>query len=215
MPYRSSMTEQPVGRRERKKLATHNALRAAALELSLEHGVDNVTVEQIADAADVSVRTFFNYYSSKEQAVVAGESVASEAMLENLRSRPADEPILTSLRHVIMVMAAGIPERERVAQLRLVRRTPTLLPHQLAAYESTENSLAQIIADRTGTDVKTDLYPTLLAASLVATLRVVVTHWINAESGGPEDLHRLISSALDQLRDGLGSAPAGGRISAV
>ena len=209
------MTEPPVGRRERKKLATHNALRTAALELSLEHGVDNVTVEQIADAADVSVRTFFNYFSSKEQAVVAGESVASEAMIENLRSRPPDEPILTSLRHVIMVMAAGIPARERVAQLRLVRRTPTLLPHQLAAYESTEGTLAQVIAERTGTDVKTDLYPSLLAASLVAALRIVVTHWINADSGGPEDLHRLISAALDQLRDGLGSAPTGGQLSAV
>ncbi|HTK63201.1 MAG TPA: TetR/AcrR family transcriptional regulator [Pseudonocardia sp.] len=209
------MTEQPVGRRERKKLATHNALRTAALELSLSHGVDNVTVEQIADAADVSVRTFFNYFSSKEQAVVAGESVASEAMIENLRSRPADEPILTSLREVILVMAAGIPHRDRVAQLRLVRRTPALLPHQLAAYETTESTLAQVIAERTGTDVDTELYPSLVAASVVAALRVTVTHWMNAETGGPEDLIRLIGNALDQLTNGLASGPAGGRGTAV
>jgi AcrR family transcriptional regulator len=209
------MTEQPVGRRERKKLATHNALRAAALELSLEHGVDNVTVEQIADAADVSVRTFFNYFSSKEQAVVAGESVASEAMIENLKSRPVDEPVLTSLRQVILVMAAGIPHRDRVAQLRLVRRTPSLLPHQLAAYETTESTLAQVIAARTGTDVDTDLYPSLVAASVVAALRVVITHWMNADTGGPDDLLRLIEAALDQLTDGLASAPTGGRRTTV
>ncbi|HEY9413540.1 MAG TPA: TetR/AcrR family transcriptional regulator [Pseudonocardia sp.] len=205
------MTEQPAGRRERKKLATHNALRTAALELSLEHGVDNVTVEQIADVADVSVRTFFNYFSSKEQAVVAGESVASEAMIENLRNRPPDEPILTSLREVILVLAAGIPHRDRVAQLRLVRRTPTLLPHQLAAYEATVGTLAQVIAERTGTDVAVDLYPSLVASSVVAALRIVVSHWMSAETGGPEELIRLIEAALDQLTDGLASGPAGGR----
>lgn len=209
------MTEQPVGRRERKKLATHNALRAAALELSLSHGVDNVTVEQIADAADVSVRTFFNYFSSKEQAVVAGESVASEAMIENLRNRPPDEPILTSLRHVIMGLGAVIPNRERVAQLRLVRRTPSLLPHQLAAYEATENALAQVIAARTGTDVEADLYPSLVAATVVAALRVVVTHWMNAGTTGTDDLGRLIEAALDQLTEGLASGPIGGPRDAV
>jgi len=204
------MTAQPPGRRERKKLATHNALRAAALELSLSHGVDNVTVEQIADAADVSVRTFFNYFSSKEQAVVAGESVSSEAMIENLRNRPPDEPILTSLRHVILGLGAVIPNRERVAQLRLVRRTPSLLPHQLAAYEATENALAQVIAARTGTDVEADLYPTLVAATVVASLRVVVTHWMKAETTGTDDLGRLIEAALDQLINGLASMPDGG-----
>jgi AcrR family transcriptional regulator len=209
------MTEQPPGRRERKKLATHNALRAAALELSLSHGVDNVTVEQIADAADVSVRTFFNYFSSKEQAVVAGESVASEAMIESLKNRPPDEPVLSSLRQVILVMAAGIPHRDRVAQLRLVRRTPALLPHQLAAYESTESTLAQVIAARTGTDVATDLYPSLVASSVVAALRVVVTHWMNVDGAGPEDLSRLIEAALDQLTDGLAARPPQGAISAV
>jgi AcrR family transcriptional regulator len=202
------MTEQPIGRRERKKLATHNALRTAALELSLTHGVDNVTIEQIADAADVSVRTFFNYFSSKEQAVVAGESVTSEAMIENLKSRPPDEPILSSLRHVVLGLGTVIPNRERVAQLRLVRRTPALLPHQLAAYEATEHALAQVIATRTGTDVGTDLYPALVAATVVSALRVAVTHWLNADTTGPDDLGRLIEAALDQLTAGLAATPS-------
>src|ERR687893_563497 len=59
-----------LGRRERKKLQTHRALATAARELALARGLDGLTVEDIADAADVSVRTFFNYFSCKEAALV-------------------------------------------------------------------------------------------------------------------------------------------------
>ena len=195
-----------VGRRERKKLATRKALSEAALNLSVQHGVDQVTVEQIADAADVSLRTFFNYFSSKEQAVVAGDAVAVETMVDTLHARPADEPVMDSLRHAALALAAEIPHRQRLEQLRLVRATPSLLPHQLAAYETLERSLAVAIATRTHTDIDHNLYPTLVAASVVAALRVAVQRWLTtATSTGPDGLPELIESALDQLGHGLSS----------
>ena len=80
-----------VGRRERKKQATRAALSGAAVRLSLEHGVEHVTVEQIADDADVSLRTFFNYFSSKEEAVVAGDAARGDVLVERFRARYGED----------------------------------------------------------------------------------------------------------------------------
>src|SRR5215813_12209188 len=96
------MDDQAVGRRERKKRATRAALSDAALRLSVERGVDNVTVEQIADEADVSLRTFFNYFSSKEEAVVAGDVATAESLVEVFRGRPSDESVFDALRHAVL-----------------------------------------------------------------------------------------------------------------
>ncbi|HEY2222607.1 helix-turn-helix domain-containing protein, partial [Actinomycetospora sp.] len=97
-----------VGRRERKKQATRAALSEAAVRLSLEHGVENVTVEQIADDADVSLRTFFNYFSSKEEAVVAGDAARGEVLVERFRARPDSESILTALRVAVLAHVDGL-----------------------------------------------------------------------------------------------------------
>src|SRR6188768_3118960 len=87
-------TNDSGGMRERKKLATRDALSAAALRLALEHGPQNVRVDDIAEAAGVSPRTYNNYFSSREQAIVGalaterGQHVAAA-----LRKRPTDEPL--------------------------------------------------------------------------------------------------------------------------
>src|SRR5882762_5402426 len=86
-------TPQP-GLRERKKDATRKALREAALRLALEQGPDNVRVDDIAEAAGVAPRTYNNYFSSREQAIVA--AITAERALRiaaALRARPADEPL--------------------------------------------------------------------------------------------------------------------------
>src|SRR5258706_9266112 len=67
------------GRRERKKLATRQALSAAALRLALEHGPDNVRIDDIAEAAGVSPRTYNNYFSSREQAIIAAVTAERES----------------------------------------------------------------------------------------------------------------------------------------
>lgn len=139
-----------VGRGERKKQATRAALSEAALRLSLRHGVENVTVEQIAGAADIALRTFFNYFSSKEEAVVATLSAAAEQLIARFRARPPEEPVLTAFREAVLAVmndsdAAG---RDHIRALRLVRSTPSLVPYELAVLAAQEQALAEAIAER-------------------------------------------------------------------
>src|SRR2546429_8613576 len=88
------MTTPRPGLRERKKQATRKALRDAALRLALEHGADNVRVDDIAEAAGVSPRTYNNYFSSREQAIVAAITAERDLRVATaLRARPAGEPL--------------------------------------------------------------------------------------------------------------------------
>ena len=165
--------------RERKKRATRDALADAALRLCVEHGVDAVTVEQVATDAGVSLRTFFNYFSSKEEAVVAGDVATAAAFVTAFAKRPLDEPVLEALRHALLEIVADHLDRARAAQLQALRRTPSLLPHQIAAYAAQERGLADAVAGRVGVEPDTDPYPLMLAAAVMATVRVIVDWWLD------------------------------------
>lgn len=200
------MDDQVVGRRERKKRATRAALSEAALRLSVERGVDNVTVEQIADEADVSLRTFFNYFSSKEEAVVAGDVATAESLVEVFRDRPADESVLDALRHAVQVVVRDhYADRHRAEQMRAMRRTPSLLPHQLAAFVDQERALGSAIAERAGSDVDRALYPALVAATAMAGLRVAVQRWMDEPETDQDQtaLTTLVDDVITQLAAGL------------
>jgi AcrR family transcriptional regulator len=165
------------GLRERKKQATRAALADAALRLCVARGVDGVTVEQVVTDAGVSVRTFFNYFSSKEEAIVEGDVATAAAFVAAFCRRPPAEPVLEALRRALLETVR--PDRERAAQLRALRRTPSLLPHQIAAWSAQERGLAEAVAARVGVDQETDPYPLLLAAAVMATVRVVVEWWLD------------------------------------
>src|SRR3954452_2536083 len=94
------------GLRERKKLATRLALHRAALELVAERGLEHVSVDDIAARADVSPRTFFNYFSSKDDAVLGLDPDAMQRQVTELRARPAEEPPVEALRAVARAQAA-------------------------------------------------------------------------------------------------------------
>jgi AcrR family transcriptional regulator len=192
------------GLRERKKLATRTALADAALRLCVANGLDGVTVEQVANDAGVSLRTFFNYFSSKEEAVVAGDGATAAAFVQAFAARPPEEPVLRAL-HAALVDV--VPERidpERVAQMRVLRRTPALLPHQVAAFVAQERELAAAVAARLGLDPAADLYPMMFAATVMATLRVVISWWVDAAER-PE-LSDLIGVMIDRLDAGFATA---------
>src|SRR6266704_1872939 len=87
--------------RERKKLATRRSLRRAALDLVAERGLTNVTVEDIAEAADVSPRTFFNYFPSKEAALFGGNPGRADELRDRIAHEAPGEPALSVLRTVM------------------------------------------------------------------------------------------------------------------
>ena len=204
-----------VGRRERKKQATRAALSEAALRLALEHGIENVTVEQIADEADVSLRTFFNYFSGKEEAVVTGDAARVEVLVERFRGRPASESVLTALRAAALAFVDDLAGVARAEELRMMRRSPSLLPHQLAAYAAGERALAIAVAERIGQEVLEDgsgedrpagLYPLLVAATTMAGLRVAMQRWTDGPGAGSRDLatlHGAVGEVFARLSSGL------------
>ncbi|MGH3319501.1 MAG: TetR/AcrR family transcriptional regulator [Streptosporangiaceae bacterium] len=196
------MTE--PGLRERKKQATRRALRKAALRLALERGTEGLTVEEISAVADVSPRTFFNYFSCKEDALVGEDPEADAEVAEAIRARPAAESPLRSMRVVLKEIAAmhsaHANRDDMLARQRLVRENPSLLPRQLARYAAFERTLAQAVAERIGVDGERDPYPSLLAAVAVTMVRVAMHRWTTERGRGPEE---YLDEAFDLLERGL------------
>ncbi|TDC34580.1 TetR family transcriptional regulator [Micromonospora sp. 15K316] len=168
------MDETP-GLRERKKAATRAALHEAALRLAIDQGVDGMTVEAIADAANVSRRTFSNYFSGKEEAIFHGDTVRLRRMLELVRAQPADEQPWTVLTRAALQLAEEtyLGNEEWLSRRRLLRGHPSLAAHQVAAFAVVERELAAELAHRLGGD-DVALRARVLAAIFLTTMRVAV-----------------------------------------
>src|ERR1700684_3030067 len=98
----------PVSLRERKKLATRRELRRVALRMIAERGYSNVTVEEIAEAANVSPRTFFNYFPTKEAALFGADPELAEATREAIVHQSPGEPVVNVLRAVMTNQAKTV-----------------------------------------------------------------------------------------------------------
>lgn len=200
--YNSDMTS--PGLRERKKQATRAALAEAAWLLAAEHGVSAVTVDDIARKADVSPRTFFNYFSSKEEAVLDRSKEFGYELARKLRERPADEPLdaaLCAAAKVVLDKLAQLPDGW-LSKLRKMRESsPELVPHQMAVYESISASIAEVIAERTGTDVARDMYPTLVTGWVLVAWRTAFEHWERRDP--TTDVLARMQAALRQLSAGI------------
>ncbi len=198
------------GRRDRKKQATRRALRFAALELVAERGFAHVTVEDISEAADVATRTFFNYFPTKESAVIGADPERVEELRANLLARPPAESPLQALRWVTVEYAAAIDEEfddlgeGREAWFRrfcIVREDPDLLGAYVGHICEVERSLVQALAERLGKDPAHDPYPALVTATVLAAVRVAALYW--SANGGLGSLARLTGAAIDSLGTGL------------
>lgn len=194
-----------LGLRERKKRETRAALIRTAFELCADRGVDDVTVADIAAGANVSTRTFFNYFSSKEEAFVGGTEPA-EMFVEMLAERPDDEPLWKALRSAVAGVLAfeGTPERDLLEQYRLVSQSPSLAHQQMATWMEMERLVVGEVARRTRTDAS-ELFPRLVVAAIVAAFRVAIDHWIDTPTDVPLDA--VVDEALVAFSDGLQHVP--------
>ncbi len=196
--------------RERKKLATRRSLRRAALDLVTDRGFAHVTVEDIAAAADVSPRTFFNYFPSKEAALFGTDPGRIPVLRDRLIRTAPGEPALTALR-LIMVsdaqeVAAELGElggepAEWLRRMKSAHTDPQLRAARAAQMAMVERAIAEGLAERLGTDPERDPYPSLLAATAAGVFRASVSFWAGA--GGTVPLEHLIDQAFGALADGL------------
>jgi AcrR family transcriptional regulator len=199
-----------TGLRERKKRATRAMLSWAAIRLTVERGLDNVRVEDIAEAAGVSPRTFNNYFASKGEAIVARHLDRCLRVAEELRRRPAAEPLWESIRHAALAQFDPGPEtvahpvtdhQQWAAGVRLMVAEPAMQGEFLRASAIAEAGIAAAIAERTGTDPEHDLYPRLVAAAVMAASNVAMQQWLRADP--PVEMEPLLLDALAQLAAGL------------
>ena len=190
-------------RRERKKQATRQALHEAAFALAEEYGLAGVTIEAIAGLADVATRTFFNYFASKEEAVLDRDPERPEALRSALIGRPADEDALTALRRVMEEEAdRRVLDAERfLRRMRLIRSEPQLWETMAGISEEIEQALVAAIAERTGQDAEADLYPALVVSAAWGAFKVAHLRW--SDQGGRRSFAALLASAFDILANGL------------
>ncbi|MEU6717030.1 TetR/AcrR family transcriptional regulator [Nonomuraea sp. NPDC046802] len=170
------MTTRRTGLREQKKQATREALSAAALRLALERGPDNVRVDDIAEAAGVSTRTYNNYFSSREQAIVAAVTGERETRVAAaMADRPDGVGLATAVIEAIVdqYTAPGEPGRDA---LLLITTRPALREAYVDTIGAIEHPLTDAIAGHLGdTDPHT---ARVLAASVAAAVRVALERWL-------------------------------------
>jgi AcrR family transcriptional regulator len=195
--------DRPAGLRERKKEATRWALHTAAFELVCDRGLDNVTIEAIADAATVSRRTFSNYFASKEEALLYGESLRLRRLLDLVRARPAGEPAWAALMGATEGFAASGDQHSPWGALaHLVRGHPTVVYQQVVLYATAERDLAAELTGRLPDDPATPLRARVLAATFLTTLRVATR--VAFEHPGSAQAE-LLQQALDMVQERFAS----------
>ncbi len=207
------MTPRRPGLREQRKQATREALRQAALRLALERGPDNVRVDDIAEAAGVSPRTYNNYFSSREQAIVAAvtterEARVAAAVTARAASRLADAVVEAIVHHY------SDPDEAGRDALVLITTRPALRDAFVNTATTIEQPLADAIAERISS---ADLHTArILAASVAAAIRIALEQWIqpSAVSGlvvPSGSLPDLLRTALAPLTPALDAAERGGQ----
>ncbi len=203
-----------LGLRERKKIATKTALHEAAMRLAVADGYDTVTVEAIADAAGVSRRTFSNYFTGKEEALLHGDSTRLASLLDSVEARPAEESAWPALRAGTDLVLAELQRRHLqrrdsgtdagpgwLTRARLIRSHPALLAEQVATYASCERALAEEIERRLPGHRSTSR-ARVVAACFLAALRVGIQTWL--DQPGDLTLRQCVDRALAEAGENFG-----------
>lgn len=209
------MTDEIPGRRDRKRQETRARLERAAVTLVLRDGLEQTTVDAISEMADVSPRTFFNYFDSKDSAILGRRDAASvdaalEAHAASTAGQVSDDPAASIVHLIVTVLGAPTAGASIQAdRMELVRRYPQLIADQLTqmmlvAGRLTE-AVAELLSSRPGFAALDDAARALraeMAFGVCGTaVRVAVKEW--ASSGTDADEERLEARAVALVRDAI------------
>ncbi|MCC4106501.1 TetR family transcriptional regulator [Serratia ureilytica] len=163
----------PLSRRERKKQLMRESLIKVAYELFESKGFDETRVEDITERVDVSVRTFFRYFASKEDVLLDYQEAEHRDLMAQLKKRPPHEPVLTALRRAAVSTVKGCEEcaygfdADRFMTLQnLIRNNPVVRAHNLEKGQNRLHDIAHLLAERMGVDPATDMRPLIAAGTL-------------------------------------------------
>lgn len=189
------------GARELARRAMKAQVSEMALDLFLENGYEQTTVDDICAVAGISRSTFFRYFPSKEDLFVGTTAAAAQELLQALRRRPDDEAPWTALRHAmgpLLAHYASPPERaSRLAWL--ARTTPVLAARHQEKLAGLQNLLMPEIARRIGANPldPADPRPHALITAALGCLEAAVTAW--AAGNGAQSLPELLLRAMDSI----------------
>jgi AcrR family transcriptional regulator len=198
VPENAHVRRPAIGRRDRKRLETRNDLAAVALELFAERGFDAVTVNDIADRADVDPSTFYRHFGSKEAVIFSDLGDWTGHLGDAVRAQPAELPLLEAMRMGLKDLAAMLMvdidnERHRAE---LTEATPSVRAQGLAVREALIKGVTLAIADRMAVDAASDSRPYLLAASCI-----LAANWYRDYVVQTGDLPSSAEQAVDRIMD--------------
>ncbi|MFV0130067.1 TetR family transcriptional regulator [Streptomyces sp. HMX112] len=208
-----------AGLRERKKQRTRDALLRAALELFTSQGYERTTVDEIAGTVDVSQRTFFRYFASKEEVAFAVQHMVERHFMAALRARPPHEAPLEAMRNAVLsawdtigeAIREVVPVELYLRTFRLIESTPALLAVHLRRSTEMEENIARLIADREGLDVDADPRPRVAVAAFSGVMRVTGQLWGRGPDASLEAIRALTGDYLDHLGPALAADWRDGR----
>jgi AcrR family transcriptional regulator len=202
-----------LGLRERKKRLTRQQIFDAAHKLFAKRGFDSVTVAEIAQAADVSEVTVFNYFPTKEDLFYGGMQFFEEELIDAVRSRPRGESALGAFRRRLLEGADRLATKERVDAIRKAARaisaSPALVARERDIVDRYTRQLAAVLAEETGT-APDDAEPLGAAGALMVVHRLLVDHVRKQVLAGrrgsqlAEDFRSQARRAFRRLEHGLG-----------
>jgi AcrR family transcriptional regulator len=193
-----------LGLRERKKADTRRALSDAAMGLAFEVGLDNVTREDIANRAGVSLRTFTNYFAGKHEAIAYRQLDRIRRSIVLFRARPGDEPLWAAITEALLEplesegVGKNLPTRKQLVDLRKLLLEPGI---RAALTKELFDDWVDAIAERTGTDPVADMYPRLVAAVMRSVVETAMDAYATADP--PRPITTLLRQGLSAVAAGL------------
>jgi AcrR family transcriptional regulator len=203
-------TDRTLPLRERKKLRTRRLLADTALRLFLDKGFDEVTVDELVTEAELSKRTFYANYTSKEDVALAAEHDLWDAYLAEVRARSISGPVLVVLQEALSAALAGLGEEwaGRFLPTRgLAARTPALCDHSVLLSMQVQDALVEVLEDKLGIDSRGDVRLRLLGEFALSAWRCGAKNWIRGLRGsrtlrikdGIATLARSVDDAFDAI----------------
>jgi TetR/AcrR family transcriptional regulator, regulator of mycofactocin system len=216
VPAELTAPVEPRGLRERKKQRTRALIASVALELFGQRGYSATTVADIAAAAEVSERTVFTYFPTKEDILFSDHAVFRERLTEALERRPAGTSVLDTLRDFVIENLSAIDEASRV-RWEIVSHDEHLLSHQRARQVELGDTIAAAVAEELGDELGSepgegtdDFRLQLVTAAVVAAVTAVYEHRnsVRSRTASRAQALAVIDEAIAFLRGGLAAIRA-------